>query len=158
MWLNGRQVLSHLVGHWCAPDQETVDLDLQAGENRLTIKITNGVLDAAFYFSLRPHAATANVLAPLWDQLVRDFPAAAQQIAWVRDDGIFSDDAAHPLLPLRRSASDDSAASGTYTIAGAPAALRGAAIWPVPRRRWISWATVLRCIHKEGGLERSLML
>ena len=101
-----RQVLAHLVGHWCAPDQETVDLDLKAGENRLTIKITNGVLDAAFYFALRPHAATADVLAPLWEQLVRDFPAAAQQIAWVRDDGIFSEDAPDPLLPLRRSASE----------------------------------------------------
>ena len=56
VWLNGKQVLSHLIGHWCAPDQETVDLDLQAGENRLTIKIANGVLDAAFYL-LRAAAA-----------------------------------------------------------------------------------------------------
>ena len=54
VWLNGQQVLAHLVGHWAAPDQETVELDLKAGENRFTMKLTNGVQDAAFYFALRP--------------------------------------------------------------------------------------------------------
>ena len=119
VWLNGKQVLSHLVAHWCAPDQETVDLDLQAGENRLTIKITNGLLDAAFYFSLQPHTATPDSLAPLWEQLVRDFPAAAQQIAWVREDGIFSDQP-----PSRFYRYDDPQVTlrgrWQYTIAGAP--------------------------------------
>ena len=73
-------------------DPDTAPADTSLNGELLTIKITNGVLDAAFYFSLRPHAG-ANALAPLWDRLLRDFPSAAQQIAWVREDNIFSEDA-----------------------------------------------------------------
>ncbi|MHB0958691.1 MAG: HzsA-related protein [Pirellulaceae bacterium] len=157
VWLNDKPILAHLVGHWCAPDQENADLNLHAGENRLTIKITNGVQDAAFYFSLQPHAVTANVLTPLWDRLIRDFPAAAQEIAWIREDGIFSDDPAvrfyrydDPQVRLR--------GQWQYTIAGAPGgfARRSDQAGDEATVNFVGDSVAL--LHKEGVLERSMIL
>lgn len=160
VWLNGSPVLRRRVAHWCAPDQETADLALKAGENRLLIKIANGVLDAAFYFSLRPHAtssASADLPAELWDRLARDFPGAAQEIAWVREDGLF---AAHPPERFYRHDDPRVELSGdwSHTIAGGPAGFA--------RRsdRAGDTATVdfvgsrIALLHKEGRLERSLIL
>jgi hypothetical protein len=157
VWLNGKQVLSHLIAHWCAPDQETVDLDLQAGENRLTIKITNGLLDAAFYFSLQPHTATADSLAPLWDQLIRDFPKAAQPIAWVRDDNLYGDEPAarfyrydDPQVTLR--------GRWQYTIAGAPGGVARRVDQAGDEASLDFVGDSIALLHKEGRLERTLLL
>ena len=181
VWLNGKQVLSHLVAHWCAPDQETVDLDLQAGENRLTIKITNGLLDAAFYFSLQPHTATADSLAHLWDQLIRDFPAAAQQIAWVRDDHLYGDQPPSrfyryddPQVTLRsggkthvdKSLRDSLPVSERpahvgrwqYTIAGAPGGVARRSDQAGDEASVDFVGDSIALLHKEGRLERTLLL
>jgi hypothetical protein len=157
VWLNGQQVLAHLVGHWCAPDQESVDLDLKPGENKLVIKISNGVLDAAFYFSLQPNANTANTLAPLWDQIVRDFPAAAQQITWVREDNIFSEDA-----PARFYRYDDPQVTlrgrWQYTIAGSPDGFARRSDDAGAEATVDFIGDSISLLHKEGRLERSLIL
>jgi len=157
VWLNGKQVHAHLVGHWCAPDQETVDLDLESGENRLTIKITNGVQDAAFYFALRPHSASAEVLAPLWDQLVHDFPSDSQQIAWVREDGIYGDAA-----PSRFYRYDDPRVTlhgrWQYTIAGAPGGFARRSNRAEDEATVDFVGDTIALVHKEGLLERSCML
>jgi len=157
VWLNGQQVLAHDVAHWCAPDQETVDLDLQAGENRLTVKITNGVLDAAFYFAFQPHATSAAILEPLWEQLMRDFPTAAHQIQWVREDGIFGDE---PATRFYRYDDPQVTFGGRWehTIAGPPGgfALRSQQAGDDVTVDFVGDSIAV--LHKEGVLERSAIL
>jgi hypothetical protein len=94
VWLNGRKILEKDVYHPCMPDQERVELDLNAGDNQLLLKISNGVLDAGFYFSLRPGGNAATALDPLWERLRSDFPDAVRSIAWLRGDSIYG---AQPL-------------------------------------------------------------
>lgn len=88
VWLNGRKLLAKDVYRVCAPEQERVALDLNAGENRLLLKISNGVLDAGFCFALR-RGMPETVPDALWERLQQDFPAAARPIAWLRADGIY---------------------------------------------------------------------
>lgn len=157
VWLNGQQVFAHEVAHPCAPDQETVDLDLQAGENQLTIKITNGVRDVAFYFSFQPHATSAAILEPLWDQLMRDFPTAAHQIQWAREDGIFSEE---PATRFYRYDDPQVTFGGRWehTITGPPSgfALRSEQAGDEVTVDFVGDSIAV--LHKEGTLERSAIL
>ncbi len=50
VWLNGRQVLAKEVYRGVAPDQEKLTVPLDAGENRLLMKICNGGGAYGFYF------------------------------------------------------------------------------------------------------------
>jgi hypothetical protein len=50
-WLNGKEFIAKDISRAAAPNQEEVRVDLQAGENRLLLKISNGAGDFAFYFS-----------------------------------------------------------------------------------------------------------
>jgi len=80
-WLNGRPVASadtHLVfgRYGCGEcldgtrvDQVLVDLDLQAGENTLLVRLTLGS-EPSFCFSISP-----DPVPRLWEQIRRDFPA-----------------------------------------------------------------------------------
>ena len=86
VWLNGKRVLEKDVAHPCLPDQEQVVLDLHAGENRLLIKINNGIDDSGFYF-----APSKMGMEPLWERVRKDFPDAAQGLAWLREEGIFDE-------------------------------------------------------------------
>jgi len=156
VWLNGKQVLAREVARYCAPDQEVVDLGLSAGENRLTIKITNAVDDAAFYFSLRPNGAAGEALRPLWGQLVRDFPTSAQQLAWVREDGIFERTTSRffryddPLVTL--------SASWQFTATGSP---DGIALRSDAEGDSASVGVIgdhLTPVHKFGPMERLYIL
>ncbi|MCH5376913.1 MAG: DUF1549 and DUF1553 domain-containing protein, partial [Planctomycetes bacterium] len=52
VWINGKLVLSNKVSRGIAPDQEKLSVDLQAGENRLLLKIANGSGGYAFYFAV----------------------------------------------------------------------------------------------------------
>ena len=118
VWLNGQQLFACEVARFCLPDQAAIDLNLRAGENRLTIKISNLAEDAAFYFSLRPHGADGEALRPIWEELIRNFPDAAQQMAWVREDGIFNNTTSR----YYRYDDPQVAFSGSwqYTAAGSP--------------------------------------
>ena len=81
VWLNGRPIASagtHLVSgrYGCSEcvdgtrvDQVLVDLDLQAGENTLLVRLTLGE-EPSFYFSASP-----DPVPRLWEQIRRDFPA-----------------------------------------------------------------------------------
>lgn len=81
VWLNGRHVISgdtHLVSgrYGCGEcvdgtrvDQVLADLDLQAGENTLLVRLTLGG-EPSFCFSASP-----DPVPRLWEQTRRDFPA-----------------------------------------------------------------------------------
>ncbi|MCB1128002.1 MAG: DUF1553 domain-containing protein, partial [Verrucomicrobiae bacterium] len=53
VFLNNRQILNKLVRRGVEPDQETVELPLQQGENQLLIKIINFGGGSGYYFALR---------------------------------------------------------------------------------------------------------
>ncbi len=50
VWLNGKSVLTNKVQRTAAADQEQIDVQLQAGDNKLLLKIVNGQADSGFYF------------------------------------------------------------------------------------------------------------
>ena len=68
VWLNGRKLLSKNVARGVSPNDDTVVLDLQQGENRLLLKIYNQTGSHGYYFALGSGQA---MLAPL---SARDFP------------------------------------------------------------------------------------
>ena len=156
VWLNGQQLFACEVARYCQPDQIAIDLNLKAGENRLTIKIANLAEDAAFYFSLRPHGAGGEALRPIWEELVRDFPAAAQSIGWVREDGIYN----KPTTRFYRFDDPQVTFSGSwqYTATGSPGG--------VARRSELEGDTAsvefigdhLALAHKFGSLEKNMIL
>lgn len=55
VWVDGERVLDHQVSRGVAPDQERLDLDLDAGRHELLVKIANG--SGAFGFYFRPEFA-----------------------------------------------------------------------------------------------------
>jgi hypothetical protein len=66
VWWNGTEVLAKEVGRGAAADQELLSVALQAGDNELLLKVTNGGGIGGFYFDLRPSefgAELAQVLA-----------------------------------------------------------------------------------------------
>ncbi len=72
VWLNEKKLLSNNTSRMAAPDQDTVVLDLVAGENRLLAKVFNRANVGEFYFSLN---AEPSVI--LWEQIEKDFPYEA---------------------------------------------------------------------------------
>ena len=76
LWLNGRKVHSHDIPRGPAPDQDRVSLALQAGENRLLLKIHNNSGGHGFYFQLGQLSYGA-----VWNQLEADYPL---QTNWIR--------------------------------------------------------------------------
>ena len=101
VWLNGREVTSVATQltsgrYGCSyrvdgtrVDQVLVDLDLQAGENSLVLRLTLGD-EPSFYFSASP-----NPVPRLWEQVRRDFPATRNPLldlvpaAWFNTQGWF---------------------------------------------------------------------
>ncbi len=73
VWLNGQQLLSEDVARGPAPDQNRLNLPLNAGENRLLLKVYNRTGNHGFYFSTGTSSAGA-----LWSQLERDFPTQSR--------------------------------------------------------------------------------
>src|SRR5439155_10449486 len=50
VWLNGKEALSNKFTRSLAADQDEVTVQLQAGENKLLMKIVNASGDSGFYF------------------------------------------------------------------------------------------------------------
>lgn len=50
VWLNGKDVLSNKIKRGAAPDQEQIVVQLQAGENKLLLKIINDRAESGYYF------------------------------------------------------------------------------------------------------------
>ncbi len=107
--------------------------------------------------TLRPHAITNDILAPMWDRLARDFPDATRQMTFVRDDGIYND-----VMPARHYPCSDPRVTlkghWQYTIAGNPGgfALRCDQAGDEAVVDFVGDRITL--LHKEGGLEHSLIL
>ena len=78
VWLNGKKIHSNNAARGVSPDQDRVALALNAGENRLLVKIFNNSGGCGFYFSLG-----IGPPANLWPQLEKDFPV---QAAWLKQD------------------------------------------------------------------------
>jgi mono/diheme cytochrome c family protein len=51
VWLNGEKIHENRVQRGVAPNQDSVDASLQAGENQLLLKVANGAGGYGFYFS-----------------------------------------------------------------------------------------------------------
>jgi formylglycine-generating enzyme required for sulfatase activity len=68
VWLNGKKLLSKDVARTVSPNDDTVILDLQAGENQLLLKIYNQSGGHGFFFELGPGQTS---LAP---RSAREFP------------------------------------------------------------------------------------
>ncbi len=69
VWLNGALLLSRDVPRITAPDQDLLDLPLQAGDNLLLIRIYNIGGGCGFYF-----APAGDPVAQLWNQIKGDYP------------------------------------------------------------------------------------
>ncbi len=69
VWLNGTLLLARDVPRTVAPDQDMVDLPLQAGDNLLLVRIYNISGGCGFYF-----APAGDPTARLWNQIKADFP------------------------------------------------------------------------------------
>ncbi|HPD15262.1 MAG TPA: VCBS repeat-containing protein [Planctomycetota bacterium] len=66
VWLNGQKVHAENTDRGCAPDQAKLTLKMQAGKNKLLMKICNGSGEFAFYF------ATPQEIAPPVPPLFED--------------------------------------------------------------------------------------
>lgn len=78
VWLNGEKILSREILRTAAPNQDVLELPLQAGENRLMLKIYNAAGGCGFYFSLLNDPA-----AGLWRRIQEDFPV---ETGWMLQD------------------------------------------------------------------------
>ena len=75
VWLNGALLLSRNVPRGAAPDQDIVELPLQAGENMLLIRIYNISGGCGFYFG-----PAGDPVQALWNQVRADFPAESHRM------------------------------------------------------------------------------
>ena len=90
VWLNNNLIINHKIDRGCSPNQDTADLKLTKGNNKLFIKVNNNQGGFAFYFSLFEHDPKEY----LWSLIERDFPEIndLMEISWVRNDNIWNDD------------------------------------------------------------------
>jgi len=77
VWLNGKQVISNDVPRGASPNQDRAVLNLQAGENRLLMKIFNNGGGHGFSFALDPSEQPTDPLVDAWKQIEADYPLEA---------------------------------------------------------------------------------
>ncbi|MEI6647159.1 MAG: hypothetical protein WCP12_14070 [bacterium] len=155
VWLNGREILSKETRHLCAPDQECVELDLNAGDNRLLIKISNETGIATFYCSFWPHFMLSQT-HPVWARVLRDFPDEARAIGWAREDALFG---AQPAARFYRYDEPRIALKGDwqYTISGAGPALVGRSFDKAGDTMSIDFiGSSIEFWHRFGSLEKQI--
>ena len=99
VWLNGKKLISNDVPRGPSPNQDKAPLALQAGENRLLLKIYNISGGHGFYFSTSATPAAGGGAVPpphqeLWNLLARDFRDSKSQreMAWEKEDSIWTAD------------------------------------------------------------------
>ena len=99
VWLNGKKLISNDVPRGPGPNQDSANLALEKGENRLLLRIQNNSGGHGFYFSLSDKPAEGGPAAPLhealWQLVGRDFggdAAAAREMAREREDAIWTGD------------------------------------------------------------------
>ena len=81
-WLNGEEILANNASRACRLGDESAQLKLSKGENRLLLKVTQGGGPAGFAFAIDTGAET------LLQSIARDFPAEINdlliELDWVR--------------------------------------------------------------------------
>ena len=92
VWLNGKSVLNRKGERELVPNQDALNLALEAGENQLLMRVFNRDGDHGFFFSTREDPA-----GYLWRRITRDFSSEAAHmqrdsgrgthIAWFREAG-----------------------------------------------------------------------
>ncbi|HEX9007127.1 MAG TPA: putative Ig domain-containing protein, partial [Bacteroidota bacterium] len=89
IWVNGVRRLADSSYRPCAPNQDTARIALKKGKNALLMKISNGVGNTAFYFSLSGFNRDE-----LWTFVERDFAGMDQlrEMNWERTDSIWAAD------------------------------------------------------------------
>ena len=65
VWLNGTKVHDNKIARGAAADQDKIKLSLQAGENRIVLKIVNGAAGFGFYFNATLPKIADNIAALL---------------------------------------------------------------------------------------------
>jgi hypothetical protein len=65
VWINGKEALARQIARPVAPDQEKLTVDLEAGENKLLLKVANGGGDYAFYFKVLASGVPENIASIL---------------------------------------------------------------------------------------------
>jgi formylglycine-generating enzyme required for sulfatase activity len=78
VWLNGKSILSKNVPRGVTPGEDSVELELVAGENTLLLQVHNQRGGHGFCFELRDPA-----VLPVWDGLARRFP---RECGWLLRD------------------------------------------------------------------------
>ncbi len=128
-WLNGRPIASVKTGlvfdrYGCSDtyegtrvDQVLLDLDLQAGENILTLRLTGGG-EPSFYFSTAP-----NLVPALWKRIRHDFPAAEHPLLdlvhadWFESAGWLADSGTAREEQLLNRLGPECGAPGAWLVA-----------------------------------------
>ena len=90
VWLNDSLLINHNANRACSPNEESADLNLSKGDNKLLMKINNNNGRYGFYFSLNEQAPKELI----WNLIERDFPGinSVTEISWVRNDNIWAKD------------------------------------------------------------------
>ncbi|MBN2473822.1 MAG: SUMF1/EgtB/PvdO family nonheme iron enzyme [Pirellulales bacterium] len=78
VWLNGKRLISNDTPRGVSPNSDRVVLPLQAGVNRLLVRIYNRGGGHGFFFS--PNGAQEDRASAAWAQIEKDFPVHA---AWM---------------------------------------------------------------------------
>jgi hypothetical protein len=85
VWLNGKPVVSHLIGRGAAPDQEQVRVTLQPGKNPLLAKVVQGHSKWEFYFRMAGKTDGVDLQGPPVMQAGADW-AVAGAFPYPRDE------------------------------------------------------------------------
>ena len=80
VWVNGMQVVADKAMRAVGPDQDIVTVKLQAGDNRLLMKIVNGGGIGGFYFNVLEHGIPRPILALLNTPVAQRSAADAKQV------------------------------------------------------------------------------
>jgi alpha-galactosidase len=88
-WLNGTLILSRDVDRAVRPNQDTAELNLKKGENKLLLKINNNSGASGFYFSLTGMGPEDLI----WHLIEKDFTNVTDvlEISWTRKDKIWDE-------------------------------------------------------------------
>ncbi|MBI2301334.1 MAG: hypothetical protein HYU66_20695 [Armatimonadetes bacterium] len=136
VWLNGKKLLAHNTSRACRLGDESLTLDLKAGENQLLLKVCQGAGPSGFAFAMDVQSdALVEGIARDWPEQLQGFLA---ELDWLRQDKLDGPEPdwraglakalalARATAPLVEDAGYEDALRGIEAAAKEPAAdLRG---------------------------------